>query len=71
MSKAKTEEEITKHAEVARKAINSLIEYIENLDLGFFKDWYHWEFTKNFITFVSLKNAVYWFKDGLIEKLNK
>ena len=66
-----TEEEITKHAEVARKAINSLIEYIENLDLGFFKDWYHWEFTKNFITFVSLKNTVDWFKDGLIEKLNK
>lgn len=70
MAKANTKEEILAHAEVARTAINSLIEYIENLDLGFFKDWYHWEFTKNFITFVTLRGTVDWLAGELIQKLN-
>ncbi len=70
MSKAKSEEEILKHAQVAKTAINSLIEYIENLDLGFYKGWYHWEFTKNFITFVTLQNTCDWFANQLIQKLN-
>ena len=70
MSKAKTQEEILKHAEIVRREITSLIEYIKNLDLGFFKGWYHWEFTKNFITFVTLQNLVDWFANELIQKLN-
>ena len=67
---SQTEEEILKHKDVALLAINSLIEYIENLDLGFFKDWYHWEFTRNFITFVTLRVTVDWLADELIKKLN-
>ena len=71
MSKAKTQEEILKHAEIVRREITSLIEYIKNLDLGFFKGWYHWECTKNFITFVTLQNLVDWFSNELISKLDK
>lgn len=71
MSKATTKEEILKHAQIAKTNVTSLIEYIKNLDLGFFKGWYHWEFTKNFITFATLKNLVDWFANELIQKLNK
>jgi hypothetical protein len=49
-------EEQKQYVKLAKDSINSLIEYIQNLDLGFYKDWYHWEFTRGFITFVSLKN---------------
>lgn len=50
-------EEQKQYVKLAKDSINSLIEYIQNLDLGFYKDWYHWEFTRGFITFVSLKNT--------------
>lgn len=70
MQKAQDLKEKIKYVDYARNAIDSLIEYINNLDLGFFKDWYHWEFTKNFITFVTLQNACKVYKEQFIARLN-